>query len=105
MSSSACGFAPMPRRWRTGSASRSGSREEMATSKALDRFSAIVTGGGTGIGAACAERLVADGVTVTICGRTESTLAQTIERIEKESLPGRIGYVVADVTGEHDVER
>jgi NAD(P)-dependent dehydrogenase (short-subunit alcohol dehydrogenase family) len=71
----------------------------------LDGFSAIVTGGGTGIGAACAKRLVADGASVTICGRTESKLHYTVERIEAKSLPGRVSYVVADVTSEDDVRR
>ena len=33
---------------------------------------ALVTGGGTGIGAACASKLAADGAVVTMCGRTES---------------------------------
>ena len=40
----------------------------------LDGKSVIVTGGGTGIGAACARRLAADGASVTIAGRTESRL-------------------------------
>ena len=35
----------------------------------LEGYAFIVTGGGTGIGRACAERLAADGAAVTICGR------------------------------------
>jgi NAD(P)-dependent dehydrogenase (short-subunit alcohol dehydrogenase family) len=69
----------------------------------LDGRSVVVTGGGTGIGAACAARLAADGAVVTICGRTESTLADTASRIEGAG--GRIGHVVADVTVEDDVRR
>ncbi|MSY34231.1 MAG: SDR family NAD(P)-dependent oxidoreductase, partial [Actinobacteria bacterium] len=39
-------------------------------SSSLAGRTAIVTGGGTGIGAACATRLAGDGMNVTICGRT-----------------------------------
>ena len=66
----------------------------------LEGRSVIVTGGGTGIGAACAARLAADGAVVTICGRTESTLTSTAERIGE-----RVRPVVADVTVEDDVAR
>ena len=48
----------------------------------LEGFSVIVTGGGTGIGRACAERLAADGAAVTICGRTESKLEDAAGKIE-----------------------
>ena len=37
-------------------------------------WSILVTGGGSGIGLATAERLAADGAHVTICGRTEQKL-------------------------------
>jgi NAD(P)-dependent dehydrogenase (short-subunit alcohol dehydrogenase family) len=58
----------------------------------------LVTGGGSGIGFACAERLAHDGAHVTICGRTEAKLADAA---------GRLGarFVVADVTVEDDVRR
>ena len=52
----------------------------MSTSSLAGR-SAIVTGGGTGIGAACATRLATDGMNVTICGRTESRLTEVAARI------------------------
>jgi NAD(P)-dependent dehydrogenase (short-subunit alcohol dehydrogenase family) len=68
---------------------------------ALDGRSVIVTGGGTGIGAACATRLAADGAAVTICGRTEDRLVKVVERITGEG--GRAKHVVADVTNEDDV--
>lgn len=58
----------------------------------------IVTGGGTGIGAACAARLAADGAAVMICGRTESKLRETAERIGAS-----VQYRVTDVTSEEDV--
>jgi NAD(P)-dependent dehydrogenase (short-subunit alcohol dehydrogenase family) len=60
---------------------------------------ALVTGGGTGIGFACATALQADGYHVVIAGRTEDTLKKGVER-----LGGTASYVVADVTDEASVE-
>lgn len=65
--------------------------------------SIVVTGGGSGIGEACAAHLVREGAHVTICGRTESRLADVTDRLTAEG--GSIGYVVADVTVEDDVAR
>ena len=74
--------------------------------------SIVVTGGGSGIGEACAAQLVRDGAHVTICGRTESRLVEATDRLtaEAEALGsdgsgGSIGFVVADVTDEDDVAR
>jgi 7-alpha-hydroxysteroid dehydrogenase len=64
----------------------------------LSGKSVIVTGGGTGIGAACARRLAADGASVTIAGRTESKLVDIAKTID-----GDVKTVVADVTKEDDV--
>ena len=69
----------------------------------LDGKSVIVTGGGTGIGAACARRLASDGASVTICGRTEDKLVKIADEIR--SAGGSIQHVVADVTSEDDVIR
>jgi NAD(P)-dependent dehydrogenase (short-subunit alcohol dehydrogenase family) len=63
--------------------------------------SVIVTGGGTGIGAACARRLAADGASVTVCGRTEARLVDVVEKLKADG--GTIQHVVADVTEEADV--
>jgi NAD(P)-dependent dehydrogenase (short-subunit alcohol dehydrogenase family) len=72
----------------------------------LEGLAVLVTGGGTGIGRACAERLAADGAAVTICGRTETTLTDACDRIAAVvGHGGRIQYVVADVTVEDDVSR
>jgi len=77
-----------------------------APSGGLEGFAAIVTGGGTGIGAACAARLAADGAAVTICGRTESRLVEAAGRIAAGAgHGGSVRTVVADVTDEGDVAR
>jgi 7-alpha-hydroxysteroid dehydrogenase len=72
----------------------------------LEGMAVIVTGGGTGIGRACAERLAADGAAVTICGRTEAKLQDAAGRIEAAAgHGGSVQYAVADVTSEDDVKR
>jgi NAD(P)-dependent dehydrogenase (short-subunit alcohol dehydrogenase family) len=72
----------------------------------LEGKSVIVTGGGTGIGRACAERLAADGAAVTICGRTESKLQEAAERVKAAAgHGGGVQYIVVDVTDEDQVQR
>jgi NAD(P)-dependent dehydrogenase (short-subunit alcohol dehydrogenase family) len=61
--------------------------------------SALVTGGGSGIGFGAARRLASDGAHVTICGRTEDKLARAVEAVTPEvGEGGSIRHVVADVT-------
>jgi len=73
---------------------------------ALRERAVIVTGGGTGIGAACAAELAAHGARVTICGRTASTLEAAASRIaDRARHGGSVRHVVADVTVEDDVAR
>jgi NAD(P)-dependent dehydrogenase (short-subunit alcohol dehydrogenase family) len=62
----------------------------------LERTHALVTGGGTGIGAAIAAALHAEGARVSIAGRRRATLDETASR-----LPGT-HVVQADVTREDD---
>jgi NAD(P)-dependent dehydrogenase (short-subunit alcohol dehydrogenase family) len=70
----------------------------------LTGWSILVTGGGSGIGLATAERLAADGAHVTICGRTEQKLADATARISAVAADGATArYVVADVTVEDQV--
>jgi 7-alpha-hydroxysteroid dehydrogenase len=70
----------------------------------LEGLAVLVTGGGTGIGRACAERLAADGAAVTICGRTESKLAEAAKRVEAAAgHGGSVRFVAADVTREEEV--
>jgi NAD(P)-dependent dehydrogenase (short-subunit alcohol dehydrogenase family) len=74
-------------------------------------YSALVTGGGSGIGLGTASRLVEDGAHVTICGRTEErlrTAVTTLEEVARASAAtgcpqGSAAYVVADVTVEEQV--
>jgi NAD(P)-dependent dehydrogenase (short-subunit alcohol dehydrogenase family) len=71
----------------------------------LEGFAVLVTGGGTGIGHACAAELAADGAAVTICGRTEAKLQDSADRIRKAAgHGGSVQVVVADVTDEEQVK-
>jgi meso-butanediol dehydrogenase/(S,S)-butanediol dehydrogenase/diacetyl reductase len=68
-------------------------------SKLLDGKVAIVTGGGTGIGAACARRFAAEGARVVICGRRANLLERVVSDIRAaggsaEAVPTDLG--VAD---------
>lgn len=69
----------------------------------LDGRSVIVTGGGSGIGAACALLLATEGASVTICGRTEEKLVAVVDRIKEAG--GVAQHVVTDVTVEDAVSR
>ena len=71
-------------------------------------LSALVTGGGSGIGLGTSARLIADGADVTICGRTEEKLQWAVETLGSVASSGphqagRARYVVADVTEEEQV--
>ncbi len=65
----------------------------------LEGNSILVTGGGTGIGAAIAVLLARAGARVVITGRTETTLSQTA------ALHAGISYVVADIARPADAAR
>jgi len=65
---------------------------------------ALVTGGGSGIGLASAARLATDGAHVAICGRTEEKLAKAEAAIAPGvGDGGSIRSIVADVTIEEQV--
>ncbi|GGV70754.1 oxidoreductase [Streptomyces griseoloalbus] len=66
---------------------------------ALAGRTALVTGGGSGLGRAIARALLADGARVVITGRDETTLKQTASR-----LGPRVSHRVCDVSRPDDVD-
>jgi NAD(P)-dependent dehydrogenase (short-subunit alcohol dehydrogenase family) len=71
---------------------------------ALAGKTALVTGGGSGIGLACARALVRDGCHVTIMGRTESRLHDAVGSLQADAPPNtRIASIAGDVTSEDAV--
>src|SRR5580658_1089062 len=62
---------------------------------------AVITGGGSGIGRATAERLAREGVAILAVDIDEAGGAETIKRIEGAG--GRAAFVKADVTREAEM--
>jgi meso-butanediol dehydrogenase/(S,S)-butanediol dehydrogenase/diacetyl reductase len=62
---------------------------------------ALITGGGSGIGAAIAERFVADGAKVCITGRRKEML----EKVAQSLPSGKVTICPGDVSKEEDIER
>ena len=62
---------------------------------------ALITGGGTGIGAAIAKRFVEDGAKVCITGRRKEKLEETAQTFPE----GTVAVCAADVTRSDDVAR
>ena len=67
-------------------------------SKRLEGKIAFVSGGGSGIGAATAERFAQEGATVVICGRRKQPLDEVVARIKAAG--GSAEAIVADVGNE-----
>lgn len=76
---------------------------EWLADNALAGRVALVSGGGTGIGRACAVDLAATGATVVACGRRADPLAEV--RTEIESTGGRCLTVTADLRDPADADR
>jgi NAD(P)-dependent dehydrogenase (short-subunit alcohol dehydrogenase family) len=72
---------------------------DSSASGALAGQAAIVTGGGSGIGLACARTLHRDGAWVTLVGRTESKLRDAAATIGDE----RVQFAIADTVDEDAV--
>ena len=69
----------------------------------LEGRTAIITGGGTGIGAAMAKRFHEEGATVIICGRRAGKLSETASQMAPDG--GRFSFLQADATIEDDVKK
>jgi len=79
---------------------------EKTPSGGLEGSAVLVTGGGTGIGAACAARLAADGAAVTICGRRQANLEEAAKKIsDGAGHGGSVQLITGDVTREEDVQK
>jgi NAD(P)-dependent dehydrogenase (short-subunit alcohol dehydrogenase family) len=66
--------------------------------------SALVTGGGSGIGLGCARALVRDGCHVTIMGRSEARLADALRVLRADAPAGTsVERIAGDVTSEDAV--
>ena len=71
----------------------------------LEGRAVLVTGGGTGIGRACAAQAAADGAAVTICGRRAEVLEDAAKKIEAAAgHGGSVQIITADVTDEESVQ-
>lgn len=74
------------------------------TSSSITGRTALVTGGGSGIGLGSALRLARDGVHVTICGRTEDRLLAAVDTITPHvGEGGSIRHLAADITIEDQI--
>lgn len=62
----------------------------------------IVTGGGTGIGKACALAFAAEGGKVVIAGRREDPLIKTVDEIKSNG--GEAGYIRTDISKSKEVK-
>lgn len=76
----------------------------MFTSDLLKGKRALITGGGTGIGRALAERFLQLGATVYICGRRAGVVEQTAKELAG-STGGNIEGFACDVRYDEDVEK
>ena len=71
---------------------------------ALAGQAGLVTGGGSGIGLACARHLLRDGASVTLAGRGQARLDAAVDDLRGEAPAGaEVRAVVCDVAQEDDV--
>ena len=63
---------------------------------------ALVYGGGTGIGLACAEAIAREGAAVFISGRREGVLREAVQRLKAH---GKADFAAGDATVAADVQR
>ena len=81
------------------------SNEDLKASKLFDvsNFSAVVTGGGTGIGLMITQALVSNGAKVYITGRRQDALDKVVEQYNTG--PGKIIALPGDISSKDDVKR
>jgi citronellol/citronellal dehydrogenase len=77
-------------------------RSEIFAAGLLDGQVVIVSGAGTGLGRATALELAALGATVSICGRREDPIRETVEAIEAGG--GKADWTAMDIRDEAQVE-
>ncbi|MCB0992703.1 MAG: SDR family oxidoreductase [Acidimicrobiales bacterium] len=76
----------------------------MSNDNSLAGVAALVTGGGSGIGMACARRLVADGAAVTLMGRRIDKLRDAARALSAEAGGGaQVTFHSGDVANEDHV--
>jgi NAD(P)-dependent dehydrogenase (short-subunit alcohol dehydrogenase family) len=63
----------------------------------------LVTGGGTGVGFGCAQRLLEHGAKVLIVGRRDDVLEEATSRLKKIVPEGKVSFQVCDITVEDEV--
>ena len=64
---------------------------------------ALVTGGGTGVGFGCAQRLLEHGARVLIVGRRDDVLEEALGRLRALVPDGEISFQICDITVEDEV--
>jgi NAD(P)-dependent dehydrogenase (short-subunit alcohol dehydrogenase family) len=74
------------------------------TELALAGQAALITGGGSGIGLACARHVLRDGASVTLAGRSQSRLDAAVAELQQEAPTGaEVRAITCDVAAEDDV--
>ncbi len=68
----------------------------------LEGKTALITGGGTGIGLGIAKRFFKEGAEILICGRREMILQKAVQEISPDG--SNVAYEVTDLTIEQDIQ-